>query len=92
MHSQPIKHRGYNRRGTPLVMLLACLGALAGCAGSHSAGPAPATAATEPEPNSVLEKDRQMVFSRESPAPTPEQPDPATTKQDQRAIDKKEPR
>jgi hypothetical protein len=51
-------------------MLLACIGALAGCAGSHATEPAPATAATEPEPNSVVEKDRQMAFSRESPAPT----------------------
>jgi hypothetical protein len=71
MHSQSIELRGHSRRGTPLVMLLACLGALAGCAGSHQA---PATASSEPEPNSVLEKDRQMAFSRESPAPTPEHP------------------
>jgi hyperosmotically inducible protein len=73
MHSQSIEHRGHSRRGTPLVMLLACLGALAGCAGTSQSSAPPATASTEPEPNSVLEKDRQMAFSRESPAPTPEQ-------------------
>jgi hyperosmotically inducible protein len=73
MHCQSIELRGQSRRGTPLVILFACLGALAGCAGSHESGSPPATASTEPEPNSVLEKDRQMAFSRESPAPTPEQ-------------------
>jgi hyperosmotically inducible periplasmic protein len=62
--------RHTQRRTTGLVILVACIGALGACAGSHETEAAPATAATEPEPNSVLEKDRQMPFSRESPAPT----------------------
>src|SRR5215510_14143577 len=52
---------------------LACIAALAGCAGSHQTEPPPATAATEPEHTPVIEKSRTMPFTRESPAPQPEQ-------------------
>ncbi|HET6339399.1 MAG TPA: BON domain-containing protein [Polyangiales bacterium] len=73
MHIESGEHHGHtNHRGTRLVVLLACIGGLAGCAGSSQSSAPPATAQTEPEPNSVLEKDRQMAFSRESPAPDPE--------------------
>lgn len=62
------------RASTRLVVLLACIGGLVGGCATASQGEAPpATAQTEPEPNPVLEKDQQMVFGRESPAPTPEQ-------------------
>jgi hypothetical protein len=52
---------------------LACLAAFVGCAGSHQSEPPPATAATEPEHTPVIEQSRTMPFTRESPAPQPEQ-------------------
>jgi hypothetical protein len=75
MPTQSVERRnGTPHRRVRFLVLLGCIGALAACAGrSTSEGP-PATAATEPEPNSVIEKDRQMPFSRESPAPDPEVP------------------
>jgi hyperosmotically inducible protein len=73
MHIESGEHHGHTKhRGTRLVVLLACIGGLAGCAASSQSSAPPATAQTEPEPNSVIEKDRQMAFSRESPAPDPE--------------------
>jgi hypothetical protein len=73
MHSPSSECRPYVRRG---AMLLATLAALAGCAGTHEGEPPPATAATEPEHTPVIEKERTMPFSRESPAPVPEQTSP----------------
>jgi hyperosmotically inducible protein len=66
-------HHGHTQhRGTRLIVLLSCIAGFAGCAASSQTQAPPATAQTEPEPNSVIEKDRQMAFSRESPAPDPE--------------------
>jgi hypothetical protein len=80
MHTETLERHGHTRRiTTRLVLLFACIGSVAGCATASQSEAPPATAQTEPEPNSVLEKDQQMVFSRESPAPTPEQT--ATTPQ-----------
>lgn len=80
MHTETGERHGHTRRiNTNLALLLACIGSLAGCATTSQSEAPPATAQTEPELNPVLEKDQQMVFSRESPAPTPEQT--ATTPQ-----------
>lgn len=76
MHGPSSEHRGYGKRGVMLVATLACVSALAGCAGSHEGEPPPATAATEPEHTPVIEKSRTMALTRESPAPTPEQTSP----------------
>lgn len=92
MHIESGERHGHtNHRGTPLLVLLTCMAGLVGCAGSSSTEAPPATAQAEPEPNPVLERDRQMAFNRESPAPVPDvQPPPsghASMKQDQKAID-----
>ena len=51
MHSSPSsEHRSHTPRSARLIATLVCIGALAGCAGSHESGPPPATAATEPAP------------------------------------------
>ncbi|HKP56329.1 MAG TPA: BON domain-containing protein [Polyangiales bacterium] len=41
---------GFIERCNRLVVVLACIGGLAGCAGSAQTGPAPANAQSEPEP------------------------------------------
>ncbi len=64
------------KRSGRLAATLACISVLVGCAGSHETEAPPATAATEPEHTPVIEKDRTMVLTRESPAPAPEQTSP----------------
>lgn len=50
MHSPSSEHRSHTRRSARPIATLVCIGALAGCAGSHESEPPPATAATEPAP------------------------------------------
>lgn len=49
---------------------------LSACASTRQSEAPPATAATEPEFVPVIEKDRQMPLTRESPSPDPEHPAP----------------
>jgi hyperosmotically inducible periplasmic protein len=50
MHSPSSEHRSHTPRSARLIATLVCIGALAGCAGSHESEPPPATATTEPAP------------------------------------------